>query len=38
MSVKSTARKNKRINYRTKVLAWAKQGFAGKLVVLADQA
>lgn len=35
MSLKSTSRKNRRNNYRAKVLAWSKEGFKGNIIVLA---
>lgn len=35
MSIKANARKNRRNNFRTKVLAWANEGFKGNIIVLA---
>lgn len=35
MSLKAIARKNRKRNFRAQVLAWSKQGFTGKITVLA---
>lgn len=35
MSLKAKARKNRRNNFRAKVLAWSKEGFKGNIIILA---
>lgn len=35
MSLKAIARKNRKRNFRAQVLTWSKQGFTGKITVLA---